>query len=68
VYCYYSDDILRCYESAEKGFKIWSMKPIQTRIQILSKFLPILKLKGYKVTEKILICFLYNILFMFAHS
>ncbi|XP_071555926.1 uncharacterized protein [Temnothorax nylanderi] len=38
-----NDDIVRCYESAEKGFKTWSIKPIKTRIQILSKLEPILK-------------------------
>ncbi|XP_039306953.1 uncharacterized protein LOC105200524 isoform X2 [Solenopsis invicta] len=41
-----NDDILRCYESAKKGFETWSIKSIKTRIQILSKFVSILKDNG----------------------
>ncbi|XP_077265709.1 uncharacterized protein LOC143899346 [Temnothorax americanus] len=41
-----NDDIIRCYESAEKGFKTWSIKSVKTRIQILSKLEPMLKLNG----------------------
>ncbi|XP_071556060.1 uncharacterized protein [Temnothorax nylanderi] len=48
-----NDDIIRCYESAEKGFKTWSIKPIKTRIQILSKLEPILKLTGKLVLAAI---------------
>lgn len=62
MYCY-SDDILRCYESAEKGLETWGNKSMKSRIQILSKFEPILKLSGY-VIKKFL--FLYNILLIFV--
>ncbi|KYN32391.1 hypothetical protein ALC56_13248, partial [Trachymyrmex septentrionalis] len=39
-------DIKKCYQSAKKGFKTWSNMSINARIQILSKFMPILKLTG----------------------
>ncbi|XP_011641372.1 uncharacterized protein LOC105429856 [Pogonomyrmex barbatus] len=31
-----NSDIVKCYESAEKGFEIWSAKSIKSRIEILS--------------------------------
>ncbi|XP_012054775.1 PREDICTED: uncharacterized protein LOC105617835, partial [Atta cephalotes] len=39
-------DIKKCYQSAKKGFETWSNVSIKARIQILSKFMPILKLTG----------------------
>ncbi|XP_071555917.1 uncharacterized protein [Temnothorax nylanderi] len=48
-----NDDIIRCYESAEKGFKTWSIKPDKTRIQILSKLAAMLKLNGKLVLAAI---------------
>ncbi|XP_024876910.1 uncharacterized protein LOC112457846 [Temnothorax curvispinosus] len=48
-----NDDIIRCYESAEKGFKTWSIKPIKTRIQILSKLESILKFNNKLVLAAI---------------
>lgn len=44
---YYSCDIKRCIDSAEKGFKIWSTKSITSRNQILFKFASMLKCNGY---------------------
>ncbi|KMQ86412.1 hypothetical protein RF55_14600 [Lasius niger] len=41
-----SDDIKRCIDSAEKGFKIWSTKSIASRKQVLSKFAFVLQSKG----------------------
>ncbi|XP_071555918.1 uncharacterized protein [Temnothorax nylanderi] len=48
-----NDDIIRCYESAEKGFKTWSIKSVKTRIQILSKLASMLKLNGKLVLAAI---------------
>lgn len=44
---YCSEDINRCINSANKGFKIWSTKPITFRMQVLSKFASILRCNGY---------------------
>ena len=44
---YCSEDVNRCINSAEKGFKIWSTKPITFRVQVLSKFASILRCNGY---------------------
>ncbi|XP_012221105.1 uncharacterized protein [Linepithema humile] len=38
-----SDDINRCINSAEKGFKIWSAKSTEARMQILLKFVSLLE-------------------------
>ncbi|XP_011166437.1 uncharacterized protein LOC113002620 [Solenopsis invicta] len=60
-----NDDILRCYESAEKGFETWSTKPIKIRTQILSKFVSTLKDNGKiglaAIIERLLKCpYLYE--------
>ncbi|XP_018305978.1 uncharacterized protein [Mycetomoellerius zeteki] len=39
-------DIKKCYQSANKGFKTWSNMSMKARIQILSRFISILKLNG----------------------
>ncbi|XP_077263301.1 uncharacterized protein LOC143898078 isoform X2 [Temnothorax americanus] len=41
-----SDDINKCINSAEKGFKIWSNKSVACRTQILSKFASVLECSG----------------------
>jgi len=64
MYCYYSEDIKNCYESAKKGFETWSIKSIKTRIEILSRFVPILKHSGY-IKLSFLYIFVYNILCLF---
>jgi len=64
MYCYYSEDIKNCYESAKKGFETWSIKSIKTRIEILSRFVPILKHSGYIKLSKSFYIFSYNILYL----
>ncbi|XP_011865972.1 PREDICTED: uncharacterized protein LOC105560987 [Vollenhovia emeryi] len=39
-------DIIRCYESAEKGFITWGVMSVETRIQMLAKLESKLKLNG----------------------
>ncbi|XP_011061101.1 PREDICTED: uncharacterized protein LOC105150012 [Acromyrmex echinatior] len=39
-------DIKKCYQSAWKGYKTWSIMSIETRIQMLSRFMSILKFTG----------------------
>ncbi|XP_072751757.1 uncharacterized protein [Anoplolepis gracilipes] len=40
------EDIMRCKESAAKGFKIWSAESINSRMAVLSRLALILKSKG----------------------
>ncbi|XP_029172367.1 uncharacterized protein LOC114941513 [Nylanderia fulva] len=48
-------DIKRCIDSAEKGFKIWSIKSIVSRKQILSKFAFELQSNGnFLLAERVL--------------
>ncbi|XP_012064110.1 PREDICTED: uncharacterized protein LOC105627437 [Atta cephalotes] len=49
-----SEDVNRCINSAEKGFKIWSTKPITFRVQVLSKFASILRCNGKSVLADII--------------
>ncbi|XP_024883464.1 uncharacterized protein LOC112462105 isoform X2 [Temnothorax curvispinosus] len=44
-----SDDVNKCINSAEKGFKIWSSKSVACRTQILSKFTSVLEGSGESV-------------------
>ncbi|KAL6262331.1 hypothetical protein P5V15_007422 [Pogonomyrmex californicus] len=49
-----SEDINRCINSAEKGFKIWSKKSIACRLQILSNLASTLECKGkFKLADVI---------------
>lgn len=47
TYCHCSEDISKCINSAEKGFKIWSSKSITSRMAILSTFASTLNCSGY---------------------
>ncbi|KYQ59762.1 hypothetical protein ALC60_01147 [Trachymyrmex zeteki] len=49
-----SEDINRCINSANKGFKIWSTKPITFRMQVLSKFASILRCNGKSILVDII--------------
>jgi len=50
---YYSEDVNKCINSAEKGFKIWSTKSIACRMQVLSKFASILGCNRYVLYIKL---------------
>ncbi|XP_025074782.1 uncharacterized protein LOC105429855 isoform X2 [Pogonomyrmex barbatus] len=50
-----NSDIVRCYESAKKGFEIWSAKSVKSRIEILSNLESMLNSAGKPVLAAIII-------------
>ncbi|KAL6255117.1 hypothetical protein P5V15_013447 [Pogonomyrmex californicus] len=50
-----NSDIVRCYESAKKGFEIWSAKSVKSRIEILSNLESMLNSAGKPVLAAIIV-------------
>jgi len=56
---YYREDSSKCIQSAEQGFKIWSTWSVESRQQILYKFVDLLKINVHEYVIKKFI-FLYS--------